>query len=227
MEYSWEPNKYIEFVEKTPYLPFQDYMKAELDIIGKVENSEEKTFIEVGAGYGRIIPQLSKIAKQVIAVEIDKKMFNELKKLAKQYPNVVVIDGDAQNLSALLKDFDIKRPVILSLQNTLGTPTGDPFKILSEMIKVIRKNNGEIIISLLIQESLKEYGMQFYFSAQELVGEPDLEKIDFQKGIFVSKTGYKSHWWRPEERDGLANIVDGAKIAEITGKCFYILHSKY
>ena len=227
MEHSWEPSKYVEFVEKTPCPSIQDYMKVEFSIISKVENPKEKTFIEVGAGPGRVIPQLSKIAKQVIAVEIDKKMLNELKKQENQYPNIAVIDGDAQNLSELLKDFNIKKPVVLSLQNTLGTPTGDPFKILSEMIKLAKNNNGEIIISLLIQEGLKDYGMQFYVNAQEMVGEVDLEKTDFQKGIFISKTGYRSHWWRPEERTELANIVGGTKIAEITGKCFYILHSKY
>jgi hypothetical protein len=126
----------------------------------------------------------------------------------------------------LLKDLKVRNPVVLSLQNTLGTPTGDPLKIISEMVK-IAQNKGEFIISLFIQEGLKDYGIPIYSSISGLTGEPDLEKTDFAEGIFISKTGYQSHWWKPEERAKIIKITEGSLIAEIKGKYFCILHIGY
>jgi SAM-dependent methyltransferase len=227
MEYNWQPDKYIKLVEKSSDPILQDYMKTELGYITtKIEKPEEKTFIEVGAGYGRVIPPLSEIAKQVIAVELDKKMLAELKRREKQYPNVLFIEGDAQNLLELLKDLNIQKPVVLSIQNILGTPIGNPFEILPQMIKVAQ-DNGEIFISLFIQEGLKDYGIPMYSKISGLVGKSDLEKTDFQKGTFISKTGYRSHWWTAEERAEIAKIIGGTKIAEITTKYFYLLHCRY
>jgi len=194
MANKWDPPKYIELIEKSSFPPLQEFLNTELAVIKGVDNPREKTFIEIGAGYGRVIPQLSEIAKKVIAIELDKEMFNELRERGEKYPNVLVIEGDAQQLFNLLKNLDIQKPVLLSLCNTLGTLVGNSLEILSKMVKVAKDNKGEIIISIYTQESLKEYGIPMYNSTSALSGEPDLEKIDFQKGNFISKTGYQSHY---------------------------------
>lgn len=227
MEYDWKTDKYIELVENTSNPFLREYEKVELDyIINNIENSKDKTFIDVGAGYGRVIPKLSEIAKNVIAVELDKQMLAELEKRSPQYPNVSVVDCDAQELTGSLKDFNIEKPVVLCLQNSLGTPYGDPYKIISEMVEMAQKN-GELIISLFTQEGLKDYGISIYSLISGLTGEPDLNKTDFLNGNFVSKTGYKSHWWKPEERERILKMVGGSLVEEIKGKCFYIFHVKY
>jgi 16S rRNA A1518/A1519 N6-dimethyltransferase RsmA/KsgA/DIM1 with predicted DNA glycosylase/AP lyase activity len=179
MSFSWNSDKYIKLVEKTSDSILRDYMSAELSVIDKIENPKEKTFIDVGAGYGRVISHLSEIGRKVIAVEIDKNLLPELKKRASQHSNVSVIEGDVQNLSQLLKSFDIQKPVLVCLQNTLGTLIGDPFKIISEIIKVAKDNEGEIIISLFIQEGLKDFGIPMYSKLSELVGKLDLKKNGF------------------------------------------------
>lgn len=227
MEYDWNTDKYVKSVEKTSNPFLQEYIRVELDYItNKIENSKAKTFIDVGAGYGRVIPELSMIAKKVLAVELDKQMLAELRRRAPQYNNVSVVECDAQELSNNLKGFDIDKPVVLCLQNSLGTPYGDSYKIISEMVKVAQ-NNGELIISLFTQEGLSDYGVSIYSSASELSGEPDLDKTDFINGNFVSKTGYRSHWWKPEEREQILKMIGGSLVAEVRGKCFYIMHVKY
>lgn len=225
--HEWNPQKYIKLVENTRDPVLRNYIDAELDICTKIKNPTDKTFIDVGAGYGRVVPLLSRIGKQVMAVEIDRNMLTELKQRAKKSSNVLVVEGNAENLSSLLERMELKKPVLLALQNILGTPIGNPFRILSEMIKVARDNNGEILISLFIQEGLQDHGMPMYSKIKELVGEPDLDNTDFTKGIFVSQTGYRSHWWRPEERSKVAKLVGGTKITELTTDYFYLLHSKY
>jgi SAM-dependent methyltransferase len=230
LKYHWDPEKYIKLVEETDDPVLQDYMKTEIDyIVGNVRMPSSKTFIDVGAGYGRVVPQLSRIGKSVIAVEMDKKMLKELRKRAKKLPNVTVMEGDANHLTRLLSKYEkiIEKPVLLSLQNTLGTIIGNPYKVLAEMKKIATTKNGEIIISLFCQESLKDWGVKMYKSLREMVGEIDFKKTDFTRGIFISKTGYKSKWWTLEERKDFEKRLDG-KISTLSRKpYFYIIHSQY
>ena len=221
----WDVNKYIQFIENSTDPLLKKYMRAELDyIISTVEKPREKILVDVGAGYGRVLPVLSKLFKHVIAVEIDKEMFSYLEENIKQFNNVLFINGDAQNLQQLLGK--VERPVVVSLQNSLGTPFGDAYKIISEMVK-IANNKGELIISLFVQEGLKDYGIPIYNRASGLTGRPDLEKTNFGKGLFISENGYQSHWWNKDERKKISNLVKGKIITEITTEYFYLLHVKY
>jgi ubiquinone/menaquinone biosynthesis C-methylase UbiE len=230
LQYHWDPEKYIRLVEGTSDPILQDYMKTEIEyIIRNVKMPSSKTFVEVGAGYGRVIPQLSKIGKNVLAVEINKKMLKELKKRAKNFTNVTIIEGDANQLTKLLSKYNdiIEKPVLLSLQNTLGTIIGDPYNVLAEMKKIAIMKKGEIIISLFCQESLKDWGVKMYKSLQEMVGEIDIRKTDFTRGIFISKTGYKSKWWTLEERKDFEKRLDGKISILSRTPYFYIIHSQY
>jgi SAM-dependent methyltransferase len=227
MEYDWKTDEYIKLVENTNNPFLREYINIELDYITNIKDLKNKTFIDVGAGYGRVLPQLSRIGKNVLAVELDEHMLKELKNVSSEYGNISIVNADAQNLSEALNGFDMKNPVVICLQNSLGTPYGDPFKIISEMIRVASDNKGELIISLFTQESLKDYGISIYDSISGLVGEPDLEKTDFKNGNFISKTGYRGHWWTPEERDKIIQIVGGSIVAEVKGKVFHMIHVKY
>ena len=61
--YHWSPQKYIELVENTNNPLLQEYQKVELEYVtSKIQSPETKTFIDVGAGYGRVLPQIAKIA---------------------------------------------------------------------------------------------------------------------------------------------------------------------
>ena len=225
MKYKWDVQKYRELVERTTNLDLKKYIDSELDfIIDSVDDSSNKTFIEMGAGYGRAIPKLSTIARNFIAIEINKDMFSGLDEIASKLDNVSTISGDGSFLSNLLNDLDINEPVIMSLQNSLGTSEGDPNKILSEMFQVASNNNGEVIISLFTQEGLKRVGLSIYDSVSGLTGKPDLFKINFGKGDFISQTGYKSHWWRREEIDNIIKMSNGILLNELKEEYFYILH---
>lgn len=103
LAYNWSVSDYIDLVENTSNPVLKKYEQEELDYLKtQIENSQEKTFIDVGGGYGRALPVLAKIARNVISVEINDSMFGELEKRTRQYPNAVAIKGDANNLSALV-----------------------------------------------------------------------------------------------------------------------------
>jgi len=92
------------------------------------------------------------------------------------------------------------------------------------MKTVAKKHRGEIIISLLRQESLKNWGMKLYQEIKEMVGEPDLLKTNFNKGLFVSKTGYESKWWSLAEIKGIKNYFSGEMVNEISTPHFITIH---
>jgi len=71
---------------------------------------------------------------------------------------------------------------------------------------------------------LKTWGIKMYSKIKKMVGEPDLQKIDFKRGIFISKTGYESKWWNSAEIKGIKNYFGGKLINEIKTPYFYIIH---
>ena len=61
--YRWLPQKYIELVEHTNNPFLQEYQKVELEYVtSKIQSPKTKTFIDVGAGYGRVLSQIARIA---------------------------------------------------------------------------------------------------------------------------------------------------------------------
>ncbi len=216
--------KYLKLVEGMDDPIFQDYMQAELGVILKIENADSKSFIDLGAGYGRLLPHLAKIARNVISIEINPEMLGELRKRTERHKNAVAIEGDIQRLSKILEGCDMQKPVLILTQNTLGTIEGDYKKVLSEMRTVAKKHRGEIIIVFQRQESLREWGIEMYSKIKEMVGEPDLEKTDFEKGIFVSKTGYTSKWWSSTEIKKIKEYFGGKIINEKLTRYFAVIH---
>lgn len=225
--YNWQYQKYIDLVENTSNPLLSEFQRSELNFLTtKIQSPNDKTFIDVGAGYGRVLPQLAGIAKEVIAVELDQDMHTELKRRAKDYYNVLVIKGNGNNLSEFLREAEIIRPVILSLQNSLGTWKGNFQKAIEEMRIVGEQGDGEVVISLFCQEGLRDLGIDMYYSLQELVGEPDLEKTDFENGIFRSKTGYRSKWWTANERGQIRRMLGGQIIEEVKTSGYDIIHAQ-
>ena len=155
-------------------------------------------------------------------------MLPELKKRTKQFDNATIIVGDMTRLKETLKNTPLKKPVLLLLQNTLGTIEGEWKKVLSEMKDIAQDNNGEIIISFFRTESLSSWGVtELYPSVSEMVGEPDLDKTDFKKGIFISKSGYTSKWRNRKEIEQIKQFFQGKSVNEIWTDEFCVLHIQY
>jgi len=57
-----------------------------------IENND--VVLEIGAGFGNITKELAHIAKKVIAVEVDKGLFNILKKTLEGYENIELVHQD-------------------------------------------------------------------------------------------------------------------------------------
>jgi len=226
--FAWNTRKYIDLVENGTDEGLQQYQKAEIDYLtSKVESPQDKTFVDVGAGYGRILPQLSGTAKRVIAVELDENLSESLSKRVKSYPNCEVVIGDANQLSTLLAESDITKPVLVSVQNCLGPWVGDRYQAIDEMRKIAEPRRGEVIISLFCRESMKEWGLPMYQSISGLLGEYDPDSSDLEKGIYRTKTGYESYWFSKDEREAIKGRLGGQIAGEIVDPKFHIIHVTY
>jgi ubiquinone/menaquinone biosynthesis C-methylase UbiE len=156
----WNPVEYKRLVEKTKDPHLREIMRREkIHIKECVSGLKFRTAIESGAGTGRLLPFLSRLAYDVVAVEINDKMIKELRKRAKPYKNVTILQGDVIELDKLLDERSIepRMPVVLSMLNTLGTAEGDPYEMINGMKRVAKKE-GEMIITLFCKYSLKDWG---------------------------------------------------------------------
>jgi len=181
-------------------------MARERDFIIGVPNVSTRTFVDLGAGYGRVLRDLVTAGRNVVAIEINPDMFEELRRRAQGFDNVSAIEGDILNLPALLKGQEVQNPVFLILQNTLGTIEGDYQELLKVVVEESRKRNGELVLGILRQPALGDWGLEFYASLQDMIGEIDMEKTDAEAGILISKTGYVSKWWTDEDIEGLKKL---------------------
>lgn len=226
--YNWSPKLYVDLIENSQFPSVVRYQEAERNyLISKILSANGKTFVDIGAGYGRVLPLLAKTGKRVIAIEIDKQMLGELRNRAKVFKNVEVIEGDASNLCDLLSGKKIESPVLVCLENTLGTWVGDYFKALSQMKKVAEEKKGEVIIAIWRQEAFRRKAVAMYKYIADLVGETDLEKIDYKSGIFWSKTGFRSKWWTKKDREEILSMLGGKKLEGVDDPYFCIFHITY
>ena len=60
LKYTWSVPDYIKSVENSSHPLIKGYEQAEIDFLtASIENLEMKTFIDVGAGYGRVLPHFA------------------------------------------------------------------------------------------------------------------------------------------------------------------------
>lgn len=225
--YRWSAQAYIDEVENGSDQGLQEYQAREIKFVkDSVKNPEEKTFIDVGAGYGRAIPHFAPTADKVIAVEIDDDLLSALTSVADQHPNVEVVVKSGDNLASII-DGSVSRPVILSLQNTLGPWDGIRDTAIDAMRQVAEPRRGEIIISLFCRESLVDWGIPMYATVNTLLGNYDPKKSDIDNGLFATDTDYTSHWFSKSEREDIKKQLGGTLINEIEDHKFHIFHIAY
>lgn len=123
-------------------------------IIGCAELGREDTLLEIGSGLGQLTFELSKIAKKIIAVEYDRKLFSILSDLSKGFPNIILIHEDFLKFN--LKEFAPKNRKFNVISNL-------PYCITTPVILKLFAHSGYIDFAILSLQ--KEF-------ADRLVAEP-------------------------------------------------------
>jgi len=130
-------------------------------IIRTAQIEKEDVVLEIGPGLGEMTIGLSKKAKKVIAIEIDPKLVEILKKKVMGYPNVEVVKGDILKVdfNKLLSQEKNPAKVVANLPYQISTPLIFRFielrHLFSTLTLMLQKEVGERMVA---PPGGKEYG---------------------------------------------------------------------
>lgn len=148
-------------------------------LIQSAELSSEDTVIEIGPGPGRLTMMLSQKAKEVIAIELDRKLYSDLKEKIEGYKNIRLILGDALKYSYESAE---RFKVVANIPYHITTPL--IFKLLEHrknLISMTLTIQKEVAQRIVAKPGGKDYGVlsimiQYY-------GKPEL-KFLIPRGAF-------------------------------------------
>jgi len=119
--------------------------------------TDEDTVVEVGAGIGTLTEFLSEYAKRVIAIEVDKRLVEKLKKRLSGKGNVEIINADA--LEYPYNEIDGNFKVVSNIPYNITTPL--LFKLLEYRDKVMSMTlllQREVAERIVASPGSKDYG---------------------------------------------------------------------
>jgi SAM-dependent methyltransferase len=218
---SYTAERYERLVEDTRDPRLQRYMEEERRFIARIPGVHGRTIVDLGAGHGRVVGDLARLGRNVVAIEINPDMFRGLEERARALPAVQAVRGDILDLEQLLMGETVVDPVFLILQNSIGTIEGDHEELLDVVRSQMRKYDGQLVLSLLRQPALADWGLEMYASLREMVGEVDLAATDTARGRFVTTNGYVSTWWTDSEIERFAHL--GRVVDELATDEFHLL----
>lgn len=123
------------------------------NIVKNAGITKEDTVLEIGPGIGTMTQVLCEQAKNVIAVEIDKRLIDVLTFTLRDYDNVTVINSDILkcNIEELCKQYssNSRLKVVANLPYYITTPI---------IMELLEKNNNSVIesITVMIQKEVAE-----------------------------------------------------------------------
>jgi 16S rRNA (adenine1518-N6/adenine1519-N6)-dimethyltransferase len=149
----------------TPRKRWGQHFLIERNILNKVIQTAElekgDVVLEVGPGLGEMTLALARQVKKVIAVEIDPKLVEILKKKTMDLPNVEVIKGDILEISfnQLLHQEDQRLKVVANLPYQISTPLLFRFiesrDVFSDFTLMLQKEVAERMVA---SPGGKDYG---------------------------------------------------------------------
>lgn len=123
---------------------------AQLDVIAGLPVFEGKTVLEIGAGLGTLTQALSRKAKRVIAVEVDKSLEPALRELCTQCKNAELIMAD-------FMDLDIDGLALLSSEKEICVAGNLPYYITTPIcMKLLRSRLNIASMVLMVQQEAAE-----------------------------------------------------------------------
>ena len=202
-----------------------EYISFENNFLSRIKLIRQATIVDLGSGYGRVIPLLASIGKKVIAVDVNTAMLKELVSISNSFGNVDVVETNFVNVHTfgISKDVPV---VFVLLQNTLGTLECDELEFFNNLksFAFSRDESTSIIISVFRQQALEIWGEKLYSYLVGMVGEIDRQASDIKNGLFVSCTGYTSQWRSDREIQNMKEYLGGTVVDEVYYDNYYILH---
>lgn len=164
---------------------------------------EDDIILEIGPGLGVMTLELSKKAKKIIAIEIDLRFINILKRKFLDYPNIKLIEGDILKID-FFKISEIEGgplKVVANLPYNISTPLIFRFiearQCFSNLTLMLQKEVAQRIVSM---PGSKEYGILAIFV--QIVAEPYI-RFFIKRSLFFPPPKVESAvvqiFWRKDQ----------------------------
>ena len=179
----------------------KQYLDAEADYACE-KVKQGNLVLDLGCGYGRIIPKL--LDKRTRVIGIDNSMDNLIygKQYLKRYINWNLVGMDAGRLGFADNVFD----VVICVQNGISAFKVEPNVLLEESLRVL-KPGGTALFSTYSQKFWKHRLNWFRQQAAEgLLGEIDDDRTG--NGTIVCKDGFKAITFSAEKLTGFTASMD-------------------
>jgi ubiquinone/menaquinone biosynthesis C-methylase UbiE len=187
----------------------KQYLDSELNhVLGKIRATN--TVLELGCGYGRILPKLAAKGKWVVGIDISDASLRFASDVLRNTPNVSLSLMNVANLGFRDYAFDI----VICIQNGISAFHIDPQVLLSESLRVTR-HEGRILSSTYSSKFWKERLKWFELQSQAgLLGEIDYQRT--KEGVIVCKDGFTATTVNAKEFSKLTRGLNAdVKIVEI------------
>jgi SAM-dependent methyltransferase len=170
----------------------QQYLTAEVNHVLKNINSGD-IVLDLGCGYGRIIPSLSMWARSVVGIDISFSSLLTGKEMLSEISNYNLLQMDALHLGFCDNSFD----VVVCIQNGISAFHVDQKELIKESIRVAKL--GAMILFSSYSEKFWAHRLEWFRRQSEegLLGEIDYEKT--HDGVIVCKDGFTATTVSPDQ----------------------------
>jgi len=174
----------------------KQYLRAEIDFVLKNIKSSD-TVLELGCGYGRVLKPLAQKARSVIGIDSSPANIESAKDYLSEYHNIQFLTMNAAELAFRDNCFD----KVICIQNGISAFHVDPEKLISEALRVVKKNGLMLFSSYsdkFWNERLEWFKIQ---SEYRLLGEIDWDKT--KNGTIICEDGFLATTFSPENFEEL------------------------
>ncbi|MBM4177139.1 MAG: class I SAM-dependent methyltransferase [Ignavibacteria bacterium] len=194
----------------------QQYLNAEVNhVLEKLRSSDWA--IELGCGYGRIFPSLSKKAKSIIGIDTSLSSLMLGKEMFGSISNCFFAQMNAEQLSFLNHTFD----VVVCIQNGISAFHVDMKNLIEESIRVTKR--GGIVLFSSYSEKFWDYRLEWFQmqSNARLLGEIDYKKT--KNGNIVCKDGFTATTVSSDQFKALTSSINNisVKIEEVDSSSLF------
>ncbi len=187
----------------------RQYLDAEIDhVLRKIRTAD--MVLELGCGYGRIIPHIAKKAGWVIGIDTSHASLFLGQEMLKGISNYLIVQMNALHLAFRDKVFDR----VICIQNGISAFHVNQRDLIREGIRVT-KSGGTVFFSTYSDKFWEDRLEWFRLQSENgLVGEIDLEKTG--NGVIVCTDGFTATTVRPDRFQLLTQQLDvDTRIVEV------------
>ncbi len=183
----------------------QQYLEAEINyVLQKI--GVNNIVIELGCGYGRLLPALAGISKKVIGIDTSLSSIEMGKKMLEGISNIILMQMDAVKLGFDDDYFD----AVLCIQNGISAFHVNQTDLFRESIRVTKK--GGIALFSGYSEKFWEHRLKWFQLQSEagLLGEINYGKT--KNGLIVCKDGFTANTVSPEQFIELTSNIENISV---------------